>query len=312
MSFFSFLTGVGSLFADPNKKESKSSTSTNQDIEQAVTGKTDQTSSITGTTTGNTNTTQTNTSSQTGTSTGTSTSSATGKTTNYSADVMASLDSMLKQQMAAGGVTASTDALKGRLDQVKAMAANEFDVEGYVSGITSAAAAATNSDLEDRINTTLSAVGGSETGNSMAALLGNRMRNDAAANLAGVASSAYAQGEAIRDQQRTSVTAQMSQLAGDMNASLTALLGAAKGGTQTTTESGKTTQQQSDKTAGTSKTGTKTDSKQTEKQTGKTSTSETGVTQTKSKTDSKTSSKSKKGDLFSNIIGKLTDSSKAA
>jgi len=122
------------------------------------------------------------------------------------------------------------------LNQVKQMAAApEFDVSGYVNGIAAAAGAATQGDLESRINSILSATGSSETGNSMSALLGNRLRNDATATLAGIVSQATAQGEQIKEQQQASLTEQIGGLANDLSAHLTNLLQAGAGARQETT-----------------------------------------------------------------------------
>lgn len=337
-SVLGFLTGVGSLFA--GDKDDKSKTSTNEmkntTAEQAASSQSTQ--SQVGTSAQTQTGTQVGTSTQTGsqTSTGTQTSATQGvvkdtqtsqmqgTTSLFDSRVMDTLNQQILGQLGTAPGVAS-DALTGRLSQVVAQAGQpEFDVNRYVSGIADAATAATQSDLESRINSTLSSVGASETGNSMAALLGNRMRNDASASLAGTISNAYAQGEQIRAAQQESLTQQIGALSGDIGNQLTALLDAAKGGVQATTERGTTTGTQTSSTTGTVKSTDKTTStatskdkttstaktKSTEKL--KTRASEVGLTQGTSQTKSKTDSKTKKGDLFTNILDKLQTSNLAA
>jgi hypothetical protein len=340
MGLLSFLTGVSSLFGGSDGKKQNTSTNQNQNSETAQTGKTTTTGTINSGTVASGSSTQTGSQTTSGKSTGTvaestkGTTTATGtektqttdKTSQYSSEVLASLDSLLMQSLGSGTAQQATDALQGRLNQVKnAAAAPAFDTEGYVAGIANAAMARTQDDLDSRINSMLSATGSSESGNSMAALLGNRMRNDAAANLAGIVSNATAQGQQIAQSEQESLTSQISGLSNDLAGQLQNLLGVAKGGQSTSVGTGQATtaqstanQQQSNQsstatenvnqsTKSTATEQTKSDTKQTESGT----TDATQVSQTNVNT--KTNTKTKDGkDLFGNILEALGKSSAAA
>jgi len=320
MSLMSFVTGAASLFGGSDKG---SSSSTNQyssgKSEQAATaseestktGKQTQTSSGTSTSTGSTT--------QTGTATGTESSKTVGQTTNYSSDVLASLDALLTQQLGAGNGVGSaqqaSDALAGRLQQIQELAAKPaFDVEGYASGITEAATAATQNDLDSRINSILSATGSSESGNSMSALLGNKLRNDAAANLAGISANARATGEQLATQQQQSITDQIGNLSGGLSSQLINLLGAAKGGAQSTVGSATGTSTQANQQTGTTQSTTKENisSTGTTTETGKTS--QSGITQAteEGKVSQKGSVSENEGDLFNKILKAFGSSAAAA
>lgn len=323
MSLLSFVTGAASLFSSANSgrtSERASSTQhSNASGETAATA--NESSSTTGTQTQSStgSSTSSGTTRSTGATTGREASTTTGTTTNYSSDVLASLDSILTQQMGAGGGVSTaqqaSDALAGRLQQLQATANQPaFDVNGYVSGITEAATAATQNDLDSRINSILSATGSSEGGNSMSALLGNKLRNDAAANLAGISSNARAQGEQIRMAQEQSTTVQLGELAGGLNAGLVNLLGAARGGQQATTGAATAvttgTQTQSGSTAGTTRENVSSTGRTTEER----DTTQSGITQTQESGTVSTRSRgnTQKGDLFTNILKAFTGSASAA
>lgn len=263
MSLTGFLTGIGSLFAGAGGDKSKTSATGTSTEKATGTSKTANVQNSTGTQvqTGLTGTSQQSKQStdtkqntnQSGTSNTQQTAAEKSKqnqvTTTYSSDVLASLDSLLKSQLASGTSEQATDAVAGRLEQVQADAAGpQFDVGNYVSGIAAAAGAATQSDLDSRINEILSATGTSETGNSMSALLGNRLRNEAAANLAGIVSNATATGNQIRQQESANTTGQINDLTGNLNAQLNSLLGVAQGGRQETVNVGENTTEQLSKT----------------------------------------------------------------
>lgn len=303
MSLLGFLTGAASLFGGGGGGGSQSSSSkstTNSSGTQAVIGSSDTTQKGTQTTTGSSTT--------TGTIAGTEAATGSNRTTNYSSDVLASLDSLLKSALGGGATSAATDALSGRLQQIQAQAGQPgFNVDNYVSGIAAQATAATQSNLDERINSVLSLTGSSETGNSMAALLGNRLRNEAGANLAGVISTARAQGEQIAQGQQESLTAQISGLSSDITNQLATLLGAAKGGVQDTTSKSTATNTQDSSS--------KTGSTQTETLTGSTSTKESGVTEVDqtSTTTKKGKIKTSNGNgLFDKLASALGAASKAA
>lgn len=276
MSLINFLTGVTSLFGGSSGDKSKTNTTTNTNTNTA--GSLDQLSSENKSGKSTTQGVESQKSVQTGRTTGATTdtthgvvtgaTSQTGKsdtaqaqtTTMYSSDILAQLDAALNAGLTSGGNEAGTDALMGRIQQVQQLAAAPaFNVEDYVGGIAASAEVATQGDLESRINNILSATGSSETGNSMSALLGSRLRNDAAANLAGIVSQATAQGEQIRDQQQQSLSDQIGGLANDLSSHLTNLLQVASGATQATTGQTSTVdsaQQQQQQTSDTTEHGT--------------------------------------------------------
>lgn len=320
MGLLSFLTGVGSLFGSNGSKEK---TVSNSSLEQAVSGTTQSTGTQSGTTTAQQSESQTGSTQsaqQTSTNqstTGVSTGTQTGTTSNYSAAVLSDLDKLLRTSLNSGNVQDANVALGDRLAQVQSLAAQPaFDVNAYVSGITKAAAAASQGDVESRVNGMLSATGGSESGNSMAALLGNRIRSDAQASLAGTVASATAQGQQLQQAQQESLSSQILSLSGGVTGVLNDLLGAAKGG-QTSSTAAST---QTDNTVGTSTTNAKDNTTTTAKKdtTGKTTeeikTSQTvdeaGVTQQNSTTATKKKKTDK--DLFSSIASKIGAASAAA
>jgi hypothetical protein len=236
--------------------------------------------------------------------------------------VLASLDSLLKAQLGGGSGTGTaqqaTDAIADRLTQIQELANKPaFDVNGYVAGITQAATAATQNDLDSRINSILSATGSSEGGNSMSALLGAKLRNDATANLAGVTANAKLAGEQLATQQNESLTNQVGSLSGDLMTNISNLLAAAKGGTQQTTGAATATSNQQTQQAGTSAQQTQEQLTGTTTQTESVKTDQSGLTQTK---ESGISTTSKEGsikqnsskDLFSQIFDALKSSATAA
>lgn len=314
MSLLGFLSGVGSLFSGGSDKSSSKSNltqSSSSSSEQAATAQenTNSTTKANTSATGSSSTTGTGSTTQTGAETSTST----GTTTNYSASVLASLDALLTEQLGNGTAQQGSDALSQRLEQIKAQAAKPgFDVDGYVSGIAQAASVDQQNTLDSNINSILSRTGTSESGNSMSALLGNKMRGEASANLAGIVSQAQATGSQIKNAEQESLTQQISGLSNDLGTSLANLLAAAKGGssTQTGTSDTKNTQQQNS----TQQQQTTEQQQQNSTQTTNSTTNQSGVTQTtgNEQTTQKGSSSTQKGDLFSRITDALGKSAAAA
>jgi hypothetical protein len=113
--------------------------------------------------------------------------------------------------------------------------AMDFDVDSFVNGITSAASSQINSGLESGINQTAANTGGSVGANSASALLAGKLRNEATASLAGVKSSATAQGAQIKDQLMNDQVSRSTSLAGAQSTGLAQLLSALKGGAATQT-----------------------------------------------------------------------------
>jgi len=131
-----------------------------------------------------------------------------------------------------------------------------FDPNAFVRDTVRGAESAISGKLESDVNQTMSAVGGSTSGNSQAALLANRLRTDAANSVAGVRASATATGQQLASELSRSRTEQLSGVTTAMDAGLATLLNALKGGetaqsvqdtnvtTGTQTTSGQATSQQ--------------------------------------------------------------------
>lgn len=320
MSLLGFVTGAASLFGGGGGGSSQtgnSSTSMNQDqaskASEAKTGTASSSASSSGTsnTSGST--------SQTGTTSGNEASTTTGTTTNYSSQVLASLDAILSQQLGdgtagTGNVSGVNSALQERLKQVQELAAKPaFDIEGYVGGITQAAQVASQSELDSRINGMLSSTGASEGGNSMAALLGNKLRNETAASLAGVKANATAQGQQIQQAEQANLTTQISGLSSDIMGNLNSLLAAAKGGTQTSTGAANTVSNQTQQQSGTQQSQTTEQLQQNATQTETSNTVQQGTTSTTGASNTNSSSSTKpSNNLFDNVLKAFTQSSAAA
>lgn len=113
--------------------------------------------------------------------------------------LLRNLESLFNSQLRKGGFQHSAAALDTRLGQLLEQSKRpEFDVSGFASGIARQATAGAQLDLESQIGGMLSKLGATESGNSAGALLANKIRNNTAANLAGIISQATAQGEQIR------------------------------------------------------------------------------------------------------------------
>lgn len=151
-----------------------------------------------------------------------------------SPDLLKSLEALFKGQIGGSGFSDSTGAIDTRLKQLSQQALQpQFDVAGFASGISRQAEAAAGLDLESSINGMLSASGGSEGGNSMNALLANKMRNTTAANLAGISSQATATGENIRQTQQNSITSGIQGLGGTLADQLLKLIQGTRGASNT-------------------------------------------------------------------------------
>jgi len=206
---------------------------------------------------------------------------------------MSQLNQMLGGAVGANGFGQAQEVMLGQLNRVGGSAGNDFDVDSFVRGVTDSAAARMVGDQESRINQTASAIGGTETGNSMAALLGSRLRNDNMAALAGVESNARAQGEQIRNAGQTAATSQIAALGGQLQGGVQGLISALAGQQRSTQEQqGTTTQatQANTSTGTTTGTGTSTSSGTT---TNRGTTTGQEVSSTKSELDSRTNTTSR-------------------
>lgn len=122
-------------------------------------------------------------------------------------------------------------ALSGQLGRVENEALRvPFQAEAFAEDITKQASAAAGLDLESAVNNIISSNGGGgESGNSMTALLGNKVRNQTAANLGGIAAQARATGEGIRQSQFKSNTDNIRGLSGDLTSQILGLIQMSRG-----------------------------------------------------------------------------------
>lgn len=131
-------------------------------------------------------------------------------------------------------------ALGANLAAVQDAAANPFDQKAYINGIMTSANNTANNDLVAGLGKTVMATGGSLEGNSMSALLANKLKTDTASQLAGIQSEATAQAAQLAQGQQESATNQSLALSAGLTKNLTDMLtlfrGAQTNQTQTSTE----------------------------------------------------------------------------
>ena len=157
-------------------------------------------------------------------------------TQDLSPELLKSLESLFTGQVGGTGFSDATSAINNRLGQLTAQAAQpQFDVSGFAKGVTDQATAAAGLDLESTINGILSQSGISEGGGSMNALLANKLRNQTAANLAGVNAQATATGEGIRQSQQQGLTQGISTLGTNLAGSILDLIKSTRGASNTGT-----------------------------------------------------------------------------
>ncbi len=155
--------------------------------------------------------------------------------------LLGQLEGLFTTALDSGGFQAGQNSLYGRLAQLNSQAQEpQFDVAGFAKGVRDSAATGINFSLEDQINGLASNIGGSESGNSMAALLGNRMRTDATKELAGIETNAFAAGEQIRQAQQAQLTSGIQGLTDSAANQILSLINSTSGqrtaGTATTAE----------------------------------------------------------------------------
>lgn len=170
-----------------------------------------------------------------------------------SPDLLKSLEGLFKGQVGGTGFNDATSAASGRLKQlVDQSKAPQFDVAGFAKGVTDAATSGAQLDLESGINGMLSKSGITESGNSMGALLANKMRNATAATLGGVNAQAMATGEGIKEQQQTNITKGINDTGSTILQSILDLIAKTRGAsnTGTSTTDSKTTGSESSSTKG--------------------------------------------------------------
>lgn len=197
-----------------------------------------------------TNQTQTGTQSTQGSTatTGTSTTQATqsGSTTGATSNQQATTGSQTQQQQTTqfsapvlGALESTVQSLLGTLPGTPMTQAGSFDHQAFVSQGVEAAQAQTQGELENSLNSIFDTVGGRDDQNSMATLLANRARGDAAASVAGVRSQLEGQAQNIDSQRFQNNLAGVGQQEGFLSQVLAAL----KGGQSNTTAATQTAEQ---------------------------------------------------------------------
>lgn len=171
------------------------------------------------------------------TSTGTSTTTGTqtGQTTNNTQqDSIGSQTNQQQSTLFSEGILSGLEGIIGDLFGSQARTpmtlADNFDKDAFVEGGYRAAESRATDDTNIALNSMFDRIGGRDDQNSMATLLANRARGDAAAQLAGVRANLEAQGEGIERENFAANLAAQGQSQGFLNSLLTAL----KGGTAST------------------------------------------------------------------------------
>lgn len=129
-------------------------------------------------------------------------------------------------------------ALEDQMKKVQGYSVNlNFNPDDYVNQIVGSARDAIQRNTTQSVNQLAGNTGGSTSGNSAAALLASRVANEGASTLAnteatarGTAAQIQQQNEALRLQAAESQTNQLTGITSTVDASLTALLNALKGG----------------------------------------------------------------------------------
>lgn len=197
-----------------NKSKSKSSSTTAIDKTETGSEATNGVKSSSGTTT-NTGSSSTQTNQNTNQNTNnntTGTQQSTQTTTNFSDSVLGGLESAVSQLLGGGNPVLSSN----------------FNKDQFVADGVAAAQNRVDSDLSSSLNSMYDSFGGRDDQNSMATLLANRARGDAAAQVAGVRGQLTGQAEEIA---RGNYMAN----AGTQQNYLNSVLDALKGGRQSTT-----------------------------------------------------------------------------
>lgn len=224
--------GLGLSFGSSKQKSTTDSTINKNETTNQTQNQTQNqtgTSSSTQTSTGSTQTSGTTATKNTGATTNTAvgTSAETQKSTSFSDMILGALESST--------LNALNAANQAQVDTNVA-----FDRNSFVEGGVASAAAAQQAQLEQSLNGLFDSTGGTASGNSMAALLANRLTGDAAANIAGVRSNLEGQATEIERNNIATALAGAQQTQGFA----AQLLSALKGGATTATGQTATSQQQ--------------------------------------------------------------------
>lgn len=147
--------------------------------------------------------------------------------------LLAQLENLFTTVIGGGGFERAGTATNNRLNQLVDQAnAPQFDVNAFAKGITDQATAGAQLDLESSINGLLGKSGITESGNSAGALLANKLKNQTAANLAGINQQAVATGEQIRQSQQGQITEGIRGLSGDLANQILSLIQQTRGARQ--------------------------------------------------------------------------------
>jgi len=130
---------------------------------------------------------------------------------------------------ALGSSAYGADALRTTLDDIQKNPV-DFDADAFVKGVTDSARTAATYKTDADINATVSATGGSTSGNSASALLANRIKNETAANLAGINSNARGTAAQIESGLQANRVSSITGITDSVDRSLTSLLAALRGG----------------------------------------------------------------------------------
>lgn len=169
-----------------------------------------------------------------------STTESSASAQDLSPDLLKALETLFTSTIGNGQFQQSGNAISGRLDQLTNQSKlPDFDVAAFAKGITDQATAGANLKLDSDINSILSKSGTTESGNSMNALLANKLRNETAANLAGITQQATASGEAIRQSQQSQITQGIQGLAGSLSDQILKLIQSTRGASTTGTSKSK-------------------------------------------------------------------------
>lgn len=223
---------MGLGFSFGSKKNTGTGVSDSTQNQTINTNQTNSTSGLTqtdSTKTGTSLTNQNTTGTQTGVNQQNQTQSTTGKTTgtqtSLGQDVQDALAEKVKSILGNGISDSSIMSLQQQIGGLQ-----NFDAEGFVNGLTQAAQAKGEKQLQQTVSQFGNGIGGSASTNSMAALMQTQGQQDLLATVAGITADAQATAADIMNKNATTSINGTSALAGIASA----LAGTLKGATTTT------------------------------------------------------------------------------
>lgn len=143
----------------------------------------------------------------------------------FSDGFLQQLELIARDALGSNAQTSSTlrDALQ------TASAPVDFDADAYIKGVTDSARTAGQIKLAGDINSTVSATGGSTSGNSASALLANRLATETSANVAGINAQARGNAAQIESELNKNRVQSITGITDSVNSNLTSLLAALRG-----------------------------------------------------------------------------------